>query len=127
MTSFSFDPYQTGLRKILKRYEELFLRYIWEIGEEGANSGEVWKYVKDRLEKGRSISRAFIIIFLNKMVDQGVFSFRVATGKGGHHRVYIPKLDETKYIKLLLRTIIDSMMRDFPKETSDVLREYLDM
>lgn len=58
--------------------------------------------------------------------DQGVFSLKDSTGKGGHHRVYVPKLDEAGYKKLLLRTIIDSMMRDFPEETREVLKEYQD-
>jgi len=98
---------------VLKEYEELALKHVWEMGGKGATSGEVWRHVNERLGEGRSISRASIIIFLNKMVEQGVFSFKVATGKGGHHRVYFSKMDDAKYKKFLLRTIIDSMMRDF--------------
>jgi len=111
---------------VLKEYEELALRYVWEVGGEGANSGDVWRHANEKLGEGRSVSRASIYIFLNKMVDQGVFSFKDATGKGGHHRVYIPKLDETGYKKYLLRMIIDSIMRDFPEETCEVLKEYQD-
>jgi len=39
MSGFKFDPSQDGLRKTLKEYEELALRYLWELGEEGAGSG----------------------------------------------------------------------------------------
>lgn len=35
-----------------------------------------WRRVNERLGEGRSISRASIIIFLNRMVDRGVLSFR---------------------------------------------------
>jgi len=119
-----FDPSESGLRKTLKEYQELALRFAWEVGEEGANSGAIWRAVNERLDEDKSISRASVILFLNDMVDDGVLGFRDATGKGGHHRVYFGKLDEEGYRKYLLRTVIDSMMRDFPGETREVLREY---
>ncbi len=55
------------------------------------------------------------------MVDEGVLAFRDATGKGGHHRIYITKLDESGYKKYIVRTLLDSVSRDFPKETEEVL------
>jgi len=121
---FKFDPSEPGLRKTLKEYEELALRYIWEVGEAGANSGETWRNVSKRLKEGRTISRASIIFYLNRMVDQGVLGFRDATGKGGHHKVYYPLMDEKGYLKYLLKTMVESMMRDFPDETQDFLKEY---
>ena len=84
----------------------------------------MWRAVSERLGEGRSISRASVIFFLNYMVDDGVLGFRDATGKGGHHRVYVIKLDEKGYRKYLLRTVIESMMWDFPEETREVIREY---
>ena len=124
MTSFKFDPSESGLRKTLKEYQELALRFVWEVGEEGANSGDVWRAVNERLGEGKSISRASIIFFLNDMVDDRVLGFREATGKGGHHRVYSSAMDEAGYRMYLLRTVIDSMMRDYPEETREVLKEY---
>jgi hypothetical protein len=124
MTSFKFDPSESGLRKTLKEYQELALRFVWEVGEEGANSGDVWRAVNERLGESKSISRASIIFFLNDKVDDGVLGFREATGKGGHHRVFFPVLDEAGYRMYLLRTVIDSMMRDYPVETRKVLKEF---
>ena len=124
MAPFKFDPSESGLRKILREYHELALRFIWEVGEEGANSSAVWRAVSERLGEGKSISRAAVILFMNDMVDEGVLGFRDATGKGGHHRVYVANLDEGGYKKYLLRTVIDSMMRDFPEETREVIGEY---
>jgi predicted transcriptional regulator len=123
MCGFYFDPSQTGLRKTLREYEELAMRFIWEKGEEGAGSGITWKAVNERLGEGKTISRASIILFLNRMVDQGVLSWRDATGKGGHHRIYYPKLDETGYGKHVARTIVESLMHDFPEETREVIKE----
>jgi len=122
MCGFIFDPSKNGLRKTLKEYEELALRYIWETGDEGAGSGLTWRAVNERLEEGKTISRASVIFFLNRMVDQGVLSWRDATGKGGHHRIYITKLDESGYKKYIVRTLLDSVSRDFPKETEEVIK-----
>ncbi len=123
MSGFKFNPSQPELRKTLKEYEELVLRHIWSVGEEGAASGSTWETVKKQLGTGKSISRASVIFALNRFVDQGVFGWRDATGKGGHHKIYYPLMDEKGYLKYILRTMVESMMRDFPKATREVLDE----
>ena len=124
MGSFKFDPSKHGLRKTLKEYEEIGLRYIWNQGEKGAGSGKTWKAVTETLGPDKSISRASVIFFLNRMVDQGVLDYRTATGKGGHHRVYYPIMDERGYKKHLLKTVVESLMRDFPAETREALKDF---
>ena len=124
MCGLKLDPSLIGLRKTLREYEELALKYIWEKGEEGATSASTWRAVNERLGEGKTISRASIIFFLNRMVDQGVLSWRDSTGKGGHRRIYYTNLDEMEYRKHILRTVIKSMMEDFPEETLEVLREF---
>ena len=76
MSSFKFDPFKPGLRKTLREYEELVLRHIWSVGEEGAASGSTWKTVNIQLGPGNSISRASVIFALNRFVDQGVLGSR---------------------------------------------------
>ena len=125
MASFKFDPTKHELRKTLKEYEEAGLRYVWSIGEEGVGSGKTWVAVNEALDPEKRVSRASVIFFLNRMVDQGVLDYRSATGKGGHHRVYFPVLDERGYKKFLLKTMVESMRRDFPEETKEALNEYL--
>ncbi len=124
MGSFKFDPSKHGLRKTLKKYEEAGLRYIWAQGEKGVSSGKTWKAVNEALGPDKSISRASVIFFLNRMVDQGVLDYRSATGKGGHHRVYFPIMDERGYKKHLLRTVVESLMKDFPAETREALKDF---
>ena len=125
MSGFKFDPSQSGLRKTLREYEELALRYLWEIGEEGAASGSTWGTVNKRLGTGKSISRASIIFAMNRFVDQGVLGWRDATGKGGHHKIYYPLMDEKGYLKYLLKTMVESMMRGNPEETREILDELI--
>ena len=127
MCKYSFDASEQGLRKTLKEYQDIALRYLWSVSVEGAGSGSVWTHVNEVLtERNKSISRASIIFFMNDMVDEGVLSFSKATGKGGWHGVYKPAMDELEYRRHMLRTLISSMMRDFPEETRDVLREFAD-
>ena len=121
---FKFNPAEKGLRKTLREYEEIALRYIWSVGEEGAGSGKTWEHANKKLSKGKTISRASVIFYLNRMVDEGVLGFRDATGKGGHHRIYITKLDESGYKKYIVRTLLKSVMKDFPKETKEVLKDF---
>lgn len=123
MTSFKFDPSKQGLRKTLKEYEEIGLRYVWSQSEKGVGSGKTWEAVNERLGPDKGISRASVIFFLNRMVDQGVLDYRTGTGKGGHHRIYYPKMDESEYKKHLLRTVVESLMGDFPEETTEALEE----
>jgi len=106
MSGFKFDPSQPGLRKTLKEYEELALRHIWSVGEEGAASRSTWETVNMQLGTGKSISRASVINALNRFVDQGVLGWRDATGKGGHHKVYYPLMDEKGYVKYLFKTMV---------------------
>jgi len=124
MSGFKFDPSKPGLRKTLREYEELALRHIWSVGEEGASSGPIWKNVNEQLGPGKSISRASIIIIMNRLVDQGVLGYREGTGKGGHHKIYYPLMDEKGYKKYLLKTMVESMMRDSQEATREVLEEY---
>ncbi len=123
MTGFKFDHEKEGLSKTLKEYEEIALRYVWSIGEEGVGSGKLWAITNERLGPDKTVSRASVIFFMNRMVDQGVLDYRTGTGKGGHHRIYFPLLDEWGYKKHLLKTIVESLMRDFPEETREALGE----
>ncbi len=117
-----FNPSCDGLSKVFLDYQEEALRLVWKKGEEGAVSREVWSHVNENLE-GKTISRASIINFLNSMVDESVLDFNEITGKGGYRRVYRSKLSEAELKKLLAKTIISSLLRDFPKETNEVFRK----
>jgi len=115
------NPQNKGLAKVFRDYQEKALRYIWEMGDEGAISKQVWIHVNGRLEDS-SISRASIINFLNAMVDEGVLNYHEETGKGGYHRVYKPKLDEASFKKHLAQIMISSLMRDYPEETKAAIK-----
>jgi len=124
MSGFKFDPSKPGLRKTLRKWEELALRSMWDLREEGAKTKAVWERVSEGLGEGKSISRASIIVFLEKMEEQGVLGSRDATGKGGHHKIYYPLMDEEGYVRYLIKTMVKSMRRDFPEETKEVIQTY---
>ena len=115
-----FNPENDGLSKIFRDYQEEAVKFIWEVGETGAISREVWAKVNERLV-GKTISRASIINFLNAMVNEGVLDFDERTGKGGYHRVYRPKLDETSFRRYVAQVMVSSLMRDYPQETREVI------
>lgn len=116
-----FNPDSDGLSKVFRDYQEEALRLVWNKGEEGAISREVWSHVNENLN-GKTISRASIINFLNSLVDEGVLDFDERTGKGGYHRVYKPKMDEVAFKRFLAETMISSLMKDFPSETKEAIK-----
>jgi predicted transcriptional regulator len=120
--TLKFDPSSEGLSKVLKDYQEEALRYVWEKGEDGVISREAWQHVNRQFNGDKTISRASIINFLNDMVDEGVLDYDEQTGKGGYHRVYKPKLDESSFKKYLAMTVLESLMKDFPHETREAIK-----
>lgn len=95
------DTKKNGLEAIWKPYEIEALHELIDHGER--TSGEVWAEINLRVE----ISRASVIFFLNRLVNAGLASFRMDTGKGGHHRVY--SLDADNW-DALNETVIDRIL-----------------
>jgi len=121
--TLTIDTTGKGLAMVLKDYQEEALRFIWENKGEGASSREVWNHVNEAM-KIKTISRASIINFLNAMVDEGVLGYTEITGKGGHRRIYSTKLDEAGFKKYVAETILMNLLRDFPSETKEVLKNF---
>jgi len=124
MLGFKFDPSKPGLRKTLREWEEQALRSMWDLGEDGGKTKTVWERVNEGLGEGKSISKASIIVFLEKLEEQGVLGSWDVTGKGGHHKIYHPQVDEKGYLRYLLKTMVESMRRDFPEATREVLEAF---
>ena len=56
------------------------------------------------------------------MVDEGILDYHERTGKGGYHRVYKPKLNESEFKQFLAKTVIESLIKDFPVETKEAIK-----
>ena len=121
----TIDPSKTGFEKVLRVYQIEAMRYVWANAEEGATSRKVYNHVNEMLDGGKKISRASIINFLNIMCDEGVLNYTEETCKGGTRRVYTPALDEDAYKRHIAKSVFDSLMKDFPDQTLEALRESL--
>ena len=124
--NFKLDPSASGLSKVLREYQQEALRFIWKSEGKGLTTGMVHFHVNERLDGGKSISRASIILFLNAMVEEGVLDYVEETAKGGIRRVYSAKLDEASFKRSLAESFVSSLMRDFPEETRTVIQKYFD-
>ncbi len=121
-----FDTSNDGLRTVMKEYEEIAMRILWETDEENMKSKVVWLQVnKILMEEDKSISRASIINFLNYMVDAGVLEYEERSGKGGYHRVYSPIFDEEGFKRHIAETMISKLLEIWPEEARAVLVEKL--
>jgi len=124
--NFVLDPKASGLSKVFKEYQQEALRFIWKSEGKGLTTGMVHVHVNERLDGGKSISRASIILFLKALAEEGVLDYVEETAKGGYRRVYSAKLDEAGFKRELAKSFVSSLMRDFPGETKKVLQEYID-
>lgn len=83
------DTAKNGINAVWKSYEDESIKFLLERGEEGAGSGAVFSHVLFVLNSvGKTISRASVIFFLNRLVDDRLATYTERTGKGGWHRVY---------------------------------------
>lgn len=130
---FVVDPSKEGLGKVLKPWEEIAMRYVWAstqlsrmpaVSYVQVGSRDVYYQVNKELEEqGESISRASVINFLNRMVDEDVLDVEFETCKGGKKGMYAPKLDESGFKKKVARDVIESLLGDFEDETLSALEE----
>ena len=118
------DPTKKGFEKVLRVYQIEAMKHVWKNAEEGATSRQVYNHVNGALDGGK-ISRASIINFLNQMCDEGIFDYTEETCKGGTRRKYTPALNEDAFKKYIARSVFDSLMKDFPDQTLEALRESL--
>jgi predicted transcriptional regulator len=106
---------EKGLSMFISPYQQIALQCIWE-DNTGKSSRQVWKYVNQNLDN-ESISRASIINFLNRMVDEGLLNYETTTGKGGYRRIYYQKYSPSEFKEELIKTTINALKESFPEET----------
>jgi len=111
-----FDTKQGGLLTLFKPYQAQLLEHIWELNKDdrqGINSGQAHKFLLDSPDKK---SRASVIFFLNDLVDDDILDYVERTGKGGHHRVYFPKMSREEFAVFVKDTITKKLEEVFPDD-----------
>ena len=119
------DTEKDGLDSLFKPYQGLLLEHIWGLNENervAIGSGKAWEYLCGTPEKK---SRASVIFFLNDMVDEGVLDFDDRTGKGGHHRIYYPKMSRNQFAEHAVRKIVGGVAKAFPE--SQMIQKFADV
>ncbi len=123
---YVFDTSKEDLETVMREYQALSMKFLWERGERGVPSSQVWVHInKILLKKEKSISRSSIINFLNTMVDKGIVTFISKSGKGGHHRVYFPAYDEESFRRSIADNVISKLLEIWPEEARAILVEKL--
>jgi len=84
---------KTRYKALFKPHHVEILKYL-KARLMGATGSEVWHRLATYVEG--SISRASVINSLNTLVDLGLLSYKVRTGKIGYQRVYYRKHGETE-------------------------------
>lgn len=121
-----FDTDKSGWRSIYPEFTAVSLeKFILEYnqGERGfeMSSREAWthanKVLPSKIPGRDSVSRASIIIGLNKLEANGILTSRETTGQGGYHKVYrlaeSPDAIEKKLMLKILAAVNDSFPTAF--------------
>ena len=102
-----------GLDMLYRLYEKIMVEHQWRDGAVPMGSGALWKHVNKVLPPrpdGRdAISRASVIFAANRNVDAGIWDWKDATGKGGHHRRYFAKMSEAE-LWMAIKETVDSKL-----------------
>lgn len=102
------------------------MKFLWKTETEGVNSGRAWiETNKVLLKRGKSISRASIIFFLQDMVDAGFLEYTMGTGKGGHHRIYVPLYTETEFKEQISKRFMEKLLESFPDEAYSAMTKIM--
>jgi len=119
MNRIEYDTSESGLRAVLKDYQEITMKILWE-SPVGLGSKAVMDRVNAELNPN-TISRASVINFLEAMRGMGVLKGVDITGKGGHRWIYSPAMTEAGFKTFIAETILGNLKRDFPEETRRAL------
>ncbi len=103
------------METLFKPYQALLLEWIWELNEnqrKGVTSGQAHLFLQDTSERK---SRASVIFFLNDLVEDQILTYEETTGKGGHHRVYFPKMNREEFSDHVVLSINVKLASIFPQ------------
>ena len=113
------DLSKEGLEIVHKPWEIKALQALWGSAE-GLSSREVHEYVLNNLEG--TISRAAIILFLDRMTEQDILDKELESCKGGYRGIYSPKINDAEYEALVVVTAMKKLLEAFPQTVENVLR-----
>lgn len=108
---WKLDTTKKGYKTIFKEYQLQVINYLLAHPDKGIGSGEAWRNCQAFDVK---VSRASIIFFLNALVEDGLATFRDATGKGGHHRLYQINDGWVNVEKHIITRLLEGMQQAFP-------------
>ncbi len=123
MNEIEFDTSRIGFLAVIKDWQLETIKVVWS-HPEGVSSSTVWNSVVKALNN-EPISKASIINFLEAMREMLVIRGDDATGKGGHHYVYHPPLDEEGFRKYIVETMLTCLLENFPAETRKAISKIL--
>ena len=112
-----FDTSQEGLLTLFISYQAALLEHIWDINRDrrtGTESSQAHEFLRQTGDRKQMRSRASVINFLNKMVEEGVLSYEDRAKKGGNYKVYFPEMSREEFEIYVVKSIITKLEEVFP-------------
>lgn len=112
-----FDTSKKGFQTLFKPYQVALLVHIWELNSDqrtGITSKQAYEFLRQTGDRELMISRAAVIIFLNRMVEEGLLSYEEVSGRGGYKKVYYPTMDREEFARHVVTTISKKLEEVLP-------------
>ena len=108
---WKIDTAQTGIPSIFREYEWIAIGHIYK-----KRTGITSKSTFDYVNRFKKISRASIIIFLNRLVNSRVIDNGEESGKGGFHAVHKVLVEREDLPRLITLDTLKTLRSVFPED-----------
>jgi len=112
-----FDTSRKGLRTLFRPQKVALLEHIWDLNKDvktGITSIQALDFLWQTGDRNLMKSRATVILVLNEPVEEEVLSYEEKTKKGGHYKVYFPKMNREEFANHVIKTITRKLRGTFP-------------
>jgi len=105
---FKFNPTQDGITTVLGPLESQIMSIVWEM--QSATASDVHHALQvSRQRENRDIAYTTVMTTMSRLYEKNILKRR----KVGMSFVYTPALNQTEFVNLVVKSVMDSMVSEF--------------
>jgi predicted transcriptional regulator len=103
-----FNPTQDGITTVLGPLESQIMGIVWEMHQ--ATASDVHHELQvSRQRENRDIAYTTVMTTMSRLYEKNILNRR----KVGMSFVYVPALDQTEFVNLVVKSVMDSLVGEF--------------
>ena len=117
---FKFNPAQDGITKVLGPLESQIMEIVWQRNQ--ATAADVHHEMQaTRQREHRDIAYTTVMTTMSRLYDKHILSRR----KVGMSFVYTPAFNETEFVNLVVKNVMDSLVGEYGEPVFRYFVEYV--